>query len=147
MQISSLEGIAPIAAGETAYAATKFAVEGLAEALAKEVAHLGIKVTIVEPGPLRTGFATGAIAQPPQNGDYAESVGKALEWFEELSGRQPNDPFLVATAIIEAVTSPEPPLRLALGTEAVQSIRDKLSRHQQDLDTWEKVSASTAAQA
>ncbi|WP_433434853.1 oxidoreductase [Nonomuraea sp. CA-141351] len=144
VQISSLEGIAPIAAGETAYAGTKFAVEGLAEGLAKEVAHLGIKVTIVEPGPLRTDFAAGAIARTPRSGDYADSVGKALEWFEGLSGRQPNDPFRVAAAIIEAVASPEPPLRLALGTEAVQAIREKLDSQRQALDAWEHLSASTA---
>ena len=144
VQISSLEGIAPIAAGETAYAATKFAVEGLAEALAKEIAHLGINVTIVEPGPLRTDFAAGAVARPPHSGDYANSVGKALEWFEGLSGRQPNDPSRVALAIIEAVTSAEPPLRLALGTEAVQAIREKLSSQRRDLDAWERLSASTA---
>jgi NAD(P)-dependent dehydrogenase (short-subunit alcohol dehydrogenase family) len=147
VQISSLEGIAPIAAGETAYAGTKFAVEGLAEALAKEVAHLGIKVTIVEPGPLRTGFGAGAIARAPDSDDYAESVGKALAWFEGLSGRQPNDPSRVAAAIIEAVTSPEPPLRLALGTEAVQAIRGKLTSQQRDLDAWEHLSASTTVTA
>jgi NAD(P)-dependent dehydrogenase (short-subunit alcohol dehydrogenase family) len=143
VQISSLEGITPIAAGEAAYAATKFAVEGLAEALAKEIAHLGIKVTIVEPGPLRTDFAAGAIAQAPHSGDYADSVGKALEWFEGLSGRQPNDPSRVAAAIIEAVASPEPPLRLALGPEAVEAIREKLSSQRRDLDAWERLSAST----
>jgi NAD(P)-dependent dehydrogenase (short-subunit alcohol dehydrogenase family) len=143
VQISSLEGIAPIAAGEAAYAATKFAVEGLAEALAKEIAHLGIKVTIVEPGPLRTDFAAGAIAQAPHSGDYADSVGKALEWFEGLSGRQPNGPSRVAAAIIEAVASAEPPLRLALGPEAVEAIREKLSSQRRDLDAWERLSAST----
>jgi NAD(P)-dependent dehydrogenase (short-subunit alcohol dehydrogenase family) len=147
VQVSSLEGIAPIAAGETAYAATKFAVEGLAEALAKEIAHLGIKVTIVEPGPVRTDFAAGAVARPPDSGDYTDSVGKALEWFEDLSGRQPNDPSRVAAAIIEAVTSADPPLRLALGTEAVQAIREKLSSQRRDLDAWERLSASTAMTA
>jgi NAD(P)-dependent dehydrogenase (short-subunit alcohol dehydrogenase family) len=147
VQISSLEGIAPIAAGETAYAGTKFAVEGLAEALAKEVAHLGIKVTIVEPGPIRTDFAAGAIAKAPRDGDYAESVGKALEWFEGLAGRQPNDPSRVSAAIVDAVTSPRPPLRLALGTEAVQAIREKLSSQRQDLDAWEDLSSSTTMTA
>jgi len=108
------------------------------------IAHLGIKVTIVEPGPLRTDFAAGAVARPPHSGDYADSVGKALEWFEGLSGRQPNDPSRVAAAIIEAVTSAEPPLRLALGTEAVQAIREKLSSQRRDLDAWERLSTSTA---
>jgi NAD(P)-dependent dehydrogenase (short-subunit alcohol dehydrogenase family) len=79
VQISSLEGVAPAAAGESAYAGTKFAVEGICETLAKEVAHLGIGVTIVEPGPIRTGFAAGATAKTPQDPDYEESVGKALD--------------------------------------------------------------------
>jgi NAD(P)-dependent dehydrogenase (short-subunit alcohol dehydrogenase family) len=145
VQISSLEGVAPAVAGESAYAGTKFAVEGLAEALAKDVGHLGIRVTIVEPGPLRTDFAAGAIARPPQSDDYAESVGEALSWFESIQGRQPNDPHRVAAAIVEAVGSAEPPLRLALGREAVQAIRDKLDAHRQDLDTWEPLSLTTAA--
>jgi NAD(P)-dependent dehydrogenase (short-subunit alcohol dehydrogenase family) len=144
VQISSLEGVAPIAAGESAYAATKFAVEGLSEALAKDVAHLGIRVMIVEPGPLRTDFAAGAVARAPEDAEYGESVGKALEWFADLQGRQPNDPSLVAAAVIDAVESGDPPLRLALGTEAVEAIREKLERQRRDLDDWEAVSASTA---
>ena len=58
-------------------------------------------------------------------------------------GNFPNDPSLAAAAIIEAVTSPQPPLRLALGTEAVQAIREKLTGQQRDLDAWEHLSAST----
>jgi NAD(P)-dependent dehydrogenase (short-subunit alcohol dehydrogenase family) len=145
VQISSLEGIAPAVAGESAYAGTKFAVEGLAEALAKDVAHLGIRVTIVEPGPLRTEFAAGAVVQPPRSDDYAESVGGALRWFESILGHQPNDPDLVAAAIVDVVGSAEPPLRLALGQEAVEAIRSKLDAHRDELDTWEPVSRSTAA--
>ena len=114
VQISSLEGVAPVVAGEAAYAGTKFAIEGICETLAKDVEHLGIGVTIVEPGPIRTDFAAGAVAKEPSDPDYNESVGKALEWFADLAGKQPNDPRRVAEAIIEAVHSPEPPLRLAL---------------------------------
>jgi NAD(P)-dependent dehydrogenase (short-subunit alcohol dehydrogenase family) len=147
VQISSLEGVAPAVAGEGAYAATKFAVEGLAEALAKDVAHLGIGVTIVEPGPVRTDFAAGAVAHAPQSDDYARSVGKALEWFEDLAGRQPNDPARVAEAIVEAIGAPDPPLRLALGAEAVQAIREKIDGQRQDLDDWERLSATTAVGA
>jgi NAD(P)-dependent dehydrogenase (short-subunit alcohol dehydrogenase family) len=147
VQISSLEGVAPAVAGEGAYAATKFAVEGLAEALAKDVAHLGIGVTIVEPGPVRTDFAAGAVAHAPQSDDYAGSVGKALEWFEDLAGRQPNDPARVAEAIVEAIGAPDPPLRLALGAEAVQAIREKIDGQRQDLDDWERLSATTAVGA
>jgi NAD(P)-dependent dehydrogenase (short-subunit alcohol dehydrogenase family) len=147
VQISSLEGVAPAVAGEAAYAGTKFAIEGICETLAKEVEHLGIGVTIVEPGPIRTEFAEGAVANEPTDPDYNESVGKALEWFADLAGKQPNDPRRVAEAIIEAVSFPEPPLRLALGEEAVQAIREKLDGQMADLDRWDKVAASTAAPA
>ena len=147
VQISSLEGVAPAVAGETAYSGTKFAVEGIHEALSKEVAHLGIGVTIVEPGPIRTQFASGAVVAEPEDPDYAESVGKALEWFADLAGNQPNDPARVATAIIAAIDSPEPPLRLALGGEAIDAIREKIDGQLADLEAWESVGASTAALA
>jgi NAD(P)-dependent dehydrogenase (short-subunit alcohol dehydrogenase family) len=145
VQISSLEGVAPMVAGEAAYAGTKFAVEGIAEALAPEVAHLGIRVTIVESGPLRTEFGAGAVAKAPENAEYADSVGRALQWFEELGGRQPNDPARVAAAIVEAVDAPEPPLRLALGEEAVEAIREKLDRQRRELDAWKHITTAYAA--
>jgi NAD(P)-dependent dehydrogenase (short-subunit alcohol dehydrogenase family) len=144
VQISSLEGVAPAVAGESAYAGTKFAAEGIAEGLAKDVAHLGIGVTIVEPGPVRTDFAAGAVAHPPQSDDYAESVGKALEWFESIAGQQPNDPGRVAAAVVDAIESGQAPLRLALGEEAVQAIRDKLDGQREELAAWQELSASTA---
>jgi NAD(P)-dependent dehydrogenase (short-subunit alcohol dehydrogenase family) len=147
VQISSLEGVAPAVAGECAYAGTKFAMEGICEGLAKEVAHLGIGVTIVEPGPIRTDFAQGATAEQPRDPDYEKSVGSALEWFADLDGKQPNDPGRVADAIIEAVESPDPPLRLALGEEATQAIREKLAGQNRDLDAWEGLASSTAAPA
>jgi NAD(P)-dependent dehydrogenase (short-subunit alcohol dehydrogenase family) len=147
VQISSLEGVAPAVAGESAYAGTKFAIEGICEALAKEVDHLGIGMTIVEPGPIRTDFGEGATAKTPEDPDYEESVGKALEWFADLAGKQPNDPKRVAEAIIEAIDSAKPPLRLALGEEAVQAIREKLDRQGRDLDAWEELSTSTAVAA
>jgi NAD(P)-dependent dehydrogenase (short-subunit alcohol dehydrogenase family) len=147
VQISSLEGVAPAVAGECSYSGTKFAVEGIHEALAKEVGHLGIGVTIVEPGPIRTGFAKGAAVTEPRDADYAESVGKALEWFADLAGNQPNDPARVAAAIVEAIDSDEPPLRLALGGEAIEAIREKLDGQIADLEAWEKLGTSTAAPA
>jgi NAD(P)-dependent dehydrogenase (short-subunit alcohol dehydrogenase family) len=147
VQISSLEGVAPAVAGEAAYAGSKFAIEGICETLAKDVEHLGIGVTIVEPGPIRTDFAAGAVAKKPSNPDYNESVGAALEWFADLDGKQPNDPRRVAEAIIEAIGSPEPPLRLALGEEAVQAIREKLDNQTADLVAWEDLATSTAVPA
>ena len=147
VQISSLEGVAPALAGETAYAGTKFAIEGICEALAKEIAHLGIRVTIVEPGPLRTDFADGATVEPPAAADYEESVGGALEWFQDLAGKQPNDPARVAEAVMQVVDSPDPPLRLALGVEAIEAIRVKLDGQNAELDAWEDLGASTAIPA
>ena len=104
-------------------------------------------MTIVEPGPIRTDFAAGAVAKEPADPDYEESVGKALEWFADLAGKQPNDPRRVAEAILSAVGSPEPPLRLALGEEAVQAIREKLEGQSTDLDNWERLASSTAVPA
>jgi NAD(P)-dependent dehydrogenase (short-subunit alcohol dehydrogenase family) len=144
IQISSLEGIAPAVAGESAYAGTKFAVEGLMDGLAKDLEHLGIRVMIVEPGPIRTDFAGGAIVTPPASDDYAGSVGKALEWFEGLAGSQPNDPARVARAIADAVAADEPPRRLVLGEEAVTAVREALDERRRELDAWEEISASTA---
>jgi NAD(P)-dependent dehydrogenase (short-subunit alcohol dehydrogenase family) len=144
VQMSSLEGVAPALAGESAYAATKFAVEGLCEALAREVGHLGVRVTIVEPGPVRTDFAAGAVAKPPRIDDYDASVGDALRLFAQLAGNQPNDPARVAAGIIAAVDADRPPLRLALGTEALEAIRDKLDGQRRELDAWEQVARSTA---
>lgn len=71
-------------------AGTKFAVDGLMEGLAKDLEHLSIRVTIVEPGPVRTDFAAGAVVTPPSSDDYADSVGTALEWFAGIAGHQPS---------------------------------------------------------
>jgi NAD(P)-dependent dehydrogenase (short-subunit alcohol dehydrogenase family) len=122
-------------------------MEGLVEGLAKEVAHLGIGVTIVEPGPLRTDFADSATVRTPQDDDYDESVGKAIEWFADIAGEQPNDPRKVASAIVDAVSNGEPPLRLALGEETVQAVRTKLEAHRAELDAWLSLSTSTAVTA
>jgi NAD(P)-dependent dehydrogenase (short-subunit alcohol dehydrogenase family) len=145
VQISSLEGVAPAVAGESAYSGTKFAAEGIHEALAKEVDHLGIGVTIVEPGPIRTDFASGAAVTEPSDPDYQQSVGAALEWFADLAGNQPNDPARVAEAIVDALDTDEPPLRLVLGEEAMEAIREKLDAQIADLRAWEELATSTAA--
>lgn len=89
VQISSLEGIAPLLAWATIYAASKFAAEGMLEALAKEVAPLGLGVTIVEPGPVRTDFAGHAEVHEPSISDYGDSVGSALVAFGQLAGNHP----------------------------------------------------------
>jgi NAD(P)-dependent dehydrogenase (short-subunit alcohol dehydrogenase family) len=143
VQISSLEGVAPAVAGESAYAATKFAVEGLCEGLRHDVEHLGIRVTLVEPGPTRTTFGEHAVITPPAGDHYQESVGRALAWFADLAGRQPNDPQRIAAAIMAIADDPDPPLRLALGGEAVDAIHDKLAAQADELDRWNDLSRST----
>jgi NAD(P)-dependent dehydrogenase (short-subunit alcohol dehydrogenase family) len=123
------------------YNATKFAVEGLSEALAKEVEPLGIKVLIVEPGPFRTDWAGRSIEQTHQDiEDYAETAGANRRRIRSYSGKQPGDPARAAEAIITAVESPAPPLRLVLGRVAIEAARAKLDSLRRDIDSWEETS-------
>ena len=143
VQMSSLSGVVPNP-GEGAYAASKFALEGLSESLAQEVAHLGIRVTIVEPGPVRTEFAGRSLARAEPIEDYAESVGQVREVLAQLDGAQPNDPARVAEAIISVTREEEPPLRLPLGEEAFAQIRQRLAERGAELDRVEALGNATA---
>jgi NAD(P)-dependent dehydrogenase (short-subunit alcohol dehydrogenase family) len=121
------------------YAATKFALEGLSESLARETAELGIKVTAVEPGPFRTDWAGRSLKQTSRPiEDYASIAGKRRVQVVERSGRQPGDPVRAAEAIIAAVQSPTPPAHLVLGRSGLEMVRGKLARVAADLDTWEE---------
>jgi NAD(P)-dependent dehydrogenase (short-subunit alcohol dehydrogenase family) len=142
VQLSSLSGVVPNA-GEGAYAGSKSALEGLSESLAKEVAHLGIRVTIVEPGPFRTDFAGRSLQKADPIDDYAETVGATREFIAQLDGTQPNDPTRGAEAIIRAIESPNPPLRLPLGEDAIQAVRAKLEEQRTELDAWAEVGGAT----
>jgi short-subunit dehydrogenase len=103
--------------GSSIYCGTKFALEGTSEALAKEVESFGIKVTLIEPGAFRTDFNGRSLAAAEQSIDaYAPVSGASLQWFKEMDGKQPGNPAKAAQAIIQAVESPHPPMRLALGT-------------------------------
>ena len=121
------------------YNSTKYAVEGFSEALALEVAPLGIKVTIVEPSGFRTDWAGRSAAETRNRiADYAPTAGKNLEDLRGYSGKQPGDPVRAAAAIIAAVESPNPPLRLLLGKAALKGARAKLETLKKDFDAWEK---------
>jgi NAD(P)-dependent dehydrogenase (short-subunit alcohol dehydrogenase family) len=121
------------------YNATKYAVEGFSEALAIEVEPLGIKVTIVEPSGFRTDWAGRSAAESKNRiADYATTAGKNLETLRGYSGKQPGDPARAAAAIIAAVESPNPPLRLLLGKAALKGARIKLDMLKKDFDAWEK---------
>jgi NAD(P)-dependent dehydrogenase (short-subunit alcohol dehydrogenase family) len=144
VQISSIGGRVGGTPGLSAYQAAKFAVEGFSEVLASEVAPFGVKVTIVEPGGIRTGWAAGA-AEPsgPVTPDYEETVGAWLGRFAEYAGNEPGDPARMARAIIGAVEAPQPPRRLLLGSDAlgiaIRSEEDRLT----EADEWAEVSRST----
>ena len=132
VNISSIGGLASY------YHATKYAVEGLSESLAQEVAPLGIKVVIVEPGPFRTNWAGPSIKQSSIHiDDYQATAGVRRAQTEARSGKQPGDPVRGAEAIIAAVQSPKPPLHLILGKPALDIARNKLVALKADFDAWE----------
>ena len=121
------------------YNATKYAVDGLSEALAKETAHLGIKVTVIAPSGFRTDWAgRSANNSKIEIEDYAPSAGKNKNDIRGYSGNQPGDPVRAAQAIIKAVDSENPPLRLLLGAAALKGARNKLVQLQKDFDAWEE---------
>ncbi|HMI71845.1 MAG TPA: oxidoreductase [Solirubrobacteraceae bacterium] len=138
VQLSSLS--ATVAnPGESAYVGSKAALEGVSESLAKEVAHLGIRVTIVQPGPFRTDFAGRSLQKADPIDDYADTVGAARELIGQLDGNQPNDPTRGAEAIIRAIESTDPPLHLALGEDAIHAIRANLDDQRAELGAWAEV--------
>lgn len=122
------------------YNATKFAVEGLSEALAKEVEPLGIHVTVVEPGPFRTDWAGRSLKQVRNPIDaYAKTSGARRAQISGYSGRQAGDPARAAQAIIRVVESPTPPMNLVLGRDGLTRVRDKLDKFSESLRQWETV--------
>ncbi|HEY3133026.1 MAG TPA: oxidoreductase [Gemmatimonadaceae bacterium] len=142
VNISSIGGLRSFPA-LAYYHATKYAVEGFSESLALEVAPLGIKVTIVEPSGFRTDWAgRSAKERTTPIADYAETAGQNLENIREASGRQAGDPVRAAAAIIAAVESPNPPLRLLLGKAALNGARGKLEALKRDFDAWEKTTVA-----
>jgi NAD(P)-dependent dehydrogenase (short-subunit alcohol dehydrogenase family) len=138
INISSVAGLVGFP-GVGYYNATKFAVEGLSEALAKEVEPLGIKVLIVEPGPFRTDWAGRSLKQTGHPIDaYAETGGTRRAAIAGGSGRQAGDPVRAAEAMIQAVQSENPPLHLVLGRMALENARGKFARMAQEFDKWEQ---------
>jgi NAD(P)-dependent dehydrogenase (short-subunit alcohol dehydrogenase family) len=113
VQLSSMGGQMSFA-GFSAYSATKFALEGMSEALADEVRPLGIKVLIVEPGAFRTSLFAN-ISVSGEIADYVDTVGPTRQMIETGDGAQPGDPAKAAAAILTALDADETPLRLPLG--------------------------------
>jgi NAD(P)-dependent dehydrogenase (short-subunit alcohol dehydrogenase family) len=120
------------------YNATKFAVDGYSEALAKETAHLGIKVTVIAPSGFRTDWAgRSANNSPVVIEDYATTAGANKTNIRGYSGKQPGDPKKAAAAIVAVVESANPPLRLLLGVAALKGARNKLEELNKDYTDWE----------
>ncbi len=142
MNFSSIGGIVSFAATGY-YHATKYAVEGLSESLSIEVAPLGIKVLVVEPGPFRTDWAGRSLFESTTViDDYASTAGERRRQTRERSGRQQGEPARAAEAIIETVSSANPPLHLLLGRPALELGYKKLEAVKRDFDTWRQTTLS-----
>lgn len=132
-------------AGFGVYCSTKFAVEGLTEALHAELAPLGIKVTVVEPGYFRTEFleSNSLVESPSTIADYDSTAGEVRRIAKSVSMNQPGDPDKLAQVMITLVQAPNAPLRLPLGSDCVAAIEAKNSFVAGELQTWREVSVST----
>jgi len=143
VQITSAAGLAT-GAGFGAYSAVKHALEAMSEALAGEVAPLGIKVLIVEPGMFRTNLLGEGYRPMPVIAAYEAVMGPMREYTASQNGAQAGDPAKAAKAIVDAVLAGSPTLRLPLGADAVQMIRGKLAQVGADIDRNEQVAFATA---
>jgi NAD(P)-dependent dehydrogenase (short-subunit alcohol dehydrogenase family) len=139
LNLSSIGGLLA-SPGWGYYNSTKFAVEGLSEALAAELAPLGVHVTIVEPGPFRTDFLGRSSAVSKVHiEDYDGTVGNTRSYRSDNDGKQRGDPLRAVHAMMQVVESPKPPLRLLLGVSALQRLRAKLDTWQKEIAEWEPV--------
>ena len=130
--------------GFSVYGATKWALEGLSESLADELKPLGIHVTIVQPGPFRTDFIKRSMKRAETHiADYDRTSGKFQRLIQSMDGKQTGDPEKAAEAIIAAVASENPPLRLVLGKYANDKVRKKLAATANELATWEHIGLPT----
>ena len=140
VNITSVGGLVAFP-GSGYYAATKFAVEAISESLSKELAPLGPKVLIVEPGPFRTDWAGRSLKTPEHAIDaYAETAVARRRQTAAYSGKQPGDPVRAGEAIIAALSAETPPLRLVLGEFGVKAVREKFQGVLDELSAWEPTS-------
>lgn len=122
------------------YNLTKFALEGMSEALALEVAPFNIHVTAIEPGPFRTDFAgRSAMFAPREMPEYAESAGKTRTMLRQANGTQKGDPLRAVQAIQKVVDTANPPGHLILGAFALKKFRNKLEQLKREMSEWEGV--------
>lgn len=139
--LSSAAGLVPTA-GFGMYNGTKFAVEGISQALALEMKPLGVQVTLIEPGPFRTDFANRSLNTQPAIADYAETVGKTRARMETLGGHQPGDPVKAARIIIDLAGKPNAPLQVPLGNDAMDRIKARTIQWKEDMERMEPLARS-----
>jgi NAD(P)-dependent dehydrogenase (short-subunit alcohol dehydrogenase family) len=127
------------------YNSTKFAIEGLTEALSKELAPLGIFATAVEPGYFRTDFLDGSSLNRVGNiiEDYADTVGKMRDRAAAVNRKQPGDPQKLAEALIEIANCDKPPVHLPLGIDSLNSYKAKTAAFAADIEAWHDVIIGT----
>ena len=146
-RIFNLSSLGGLVGGQLAslYCASKFAVEGFSESLAKEVAPFGIYVTIIEPGPFRTDFLTPRSIRFGQNriADYDDRRIELLAGVEQRNGRQPGDPAKLAEAIVTLSRAEKPPSRFLAGSIALSAASEKLAGMREEFDRWRQLSVST----
>jgi NAD(P)-dependent dehydrogenase (short-subunit alcohol dehydrogenase family) len=142
IQISAAAAISNYA-GFGIYGASKCGLEGISEALRAELAPLGIRVTIVQPGPFRTDFISRSMERAATViPEYASTSGRFAQFLERMSGRQPGDPDRAAAAIVDMVHQGKAPLRLALGRYAVEKIRKWVQTRDAEALEWSATAAS-----
>jgi NAD(P)-dependent dehydrogenase (short-subunit alcohol dehydrogenase family) len=142
IQVSSVGGRVTTP-GLSAYQAAKFAVGGFSEVLAQEVAPLGIKVTVLEPGGMRTDWAGSSMTVHPVSPAYEPTVGRVNSLRDKLMGRAASDPAKVADVVLELVELPEPPVRLLLGGDAVAFAATVEQARAESDAKWRALSEST----
>ena len=144
LNITSIAGRAP-GAGSALYAAAKHALEGLTASLAQELAPTGIKLTAIAPGAFRTDFLSSHSIRKSEDGSdaYGETVGKMMQAFQTMDGKQLGDPARAAEAMLQVVDAEDPPLHLLLGSDALRRSRQKLDVVIEEMDQWEPVTVGT----
>lgn len=143
LNLSSIAGRLA-APGSGYYSASKFAVGGMSDALRKELAPLGIRVTIIEPGAFRTDFAGRSLQQAKTKiNDYAMTAGPRRKENDKTHGTQPGDPKRAAAALLDLVARSELPARLLLGSDAIKIVGGEVDNQRREIDAWKDLSASS----
>lgn len=142
VQVSSVGGRIG-APARAAYSAAKWGIEGFSESLAREMALIGVNVTIVEPGGFRTGFAQAAHETGEGRPEYDAVVGAAVRMQRDYDGHQPGNPAKAAAVVLKLADMERPPLRIALGSDAVNAIAATDRLRLEELERWRTLSVST----